>query len=292
MRQKILFLVTLLVCNTALADSINTIILNNSNVFVERNNQAKYRAELQVHVGKDEIKSSYKYDIRADAKLIDAAQFNKKIIVVTQIHNTYQVLIIDSKTGKVIDNFWSAFTKVSPNGRFIVFTRWQGKGIQPNDPMRTGETRIYDVTKSPLENRTKADQQHFKRKPVSLSNHFKESGIPIYPKGDYEKPNYGFITRKEESAAVYGEYHWYTNSAFIFSTTPYNNEPKLINVQFNHASNEFEVEEQKLKIENLLPRGSKASPSLQIWKIDKTNKYITIYTQDAIIKMPNTMQVD
>jgi hypothetical protein len=239
-------------------------------------------------------KPSYKHRLPKGRRLQDAAIYGNRLTVIMEISNTYQVLLIDVATGLLIDNFWTHFASLSPDGRFIVYKKWEGRNERSEFGRPIGVTVVYDVTKDPMANRTTIPKKHFAHilslgKQLSALDYSTDAGLPVYPVGDYNKPEYGWGKTREESARVHDEYFWYQSSAFIFAITPKDKFTQIFDAVYNDERGQFDIKEYKVKSKNFMDTKDPADKYLPISHIEKKGGFIKLKTPLAIIRL-NTLE--
>ncbi|MFT4926228.1 MAG: hypothetical protein ACI8WB_002326 [Phenylobacterium sp.] len=296
MKTFILFFTGLLLSNNALANTINAVenvYINKIRVHYGKNNQTTTKNILSVYLNKNDKQPSYQHKLLMDQHMDDATVYNDKLFIMLDSSDNYHFLILDKKTGKVIDNVWGLFPALSPSGRFIVYQAHQFRNETSQYGKPVGVTMIYDLAKDPIENRTLAKQQQLKRTPVSLKSSFERAGIPVYPPGDTNKPSYGWSTERSKRVSVFGEYHWYQDDAFIFAMYPKQGMTKIANAIYNQQSNKFDIKTYQLTNKAFalgLESDSKTS-GIAIKRIETTGQQIKLYTNNAIIRLDSLEQL-
>ena len=273
-----------------LNSSIETIYLNHIKITYTKPQKSLGPELLSIYLDKSQPKPSYQHKIYTD-KMMDANIYQDKLTIMFKIRNTYQLLILNHKSGQIIDNFWAAFAALSPDGRFVVYMKWQHRNEKSQYGIADGVTAVYDVTKSPIENRTQTENKQMEHSPISLTRASRKAGIPVYPLGDYNQPQYGWLTDYTKSSAVYDNYFWYQNNAFIFSIAPKKGMTKLVNAVYNDKQKKFVVKTYKVIAKDFMTSQTQDG-YLPIKKIEKIGEQLKLFTDDSIIRLNNLNQLE
>lgn len=139
------------------------------------------------------IKSKDRHsDVKLPPEVFDVQKverFQGRIIVIGDIGDSVsQVIIIDAGTGKAIDRFDAFYPAVSPDGRFIAFTKF----YPPHGATGTEDhLMLYDMTKSAIANRPIGVPRPVGRGLGSWDNRI-DVGLNVYPvNGSQEGDNVG-----------------------------------------------------------------------------------------------------
>lgn len=284
--KSLLLLLLIFITPTAIANPIHKQSVYFTHGRIEYLNAYEPNAsdKVQYFSDSDNDKPTFEYSIALDGNMLKAAKFENHLTVLLEYSgSTHNVIVLDSENGKVIDNFWCARSSISPNGRFIIFNPWYGRGIRANTLLPVGETRIYDVTKSPMENRNKSGQAELRNNPISISKASKNTGVTIYPFGNFSAPDYGFVDKKEKSVGAYSGYYWYNEQSFIFNTPPYHNKTMLVDASFNEKKKTFVVKTKWLTTKDLSVNNPSDNPDLNVNKIEKFGNTIKLYLPRSIV---------
>ena len=137
-----------------------------------------------------------KMDLLKDNKLIIEAKWRKRPKASTGLH------IVDIKDNTLIDQFWCYDPVLSPSRRFWVYEKF----FAPHGLKATQTTvvLIYDMEKSPLENRVPVEDY--------TEWELEQVGLPIYPEPYVEAQTYVLKEEQEENP------FWYLRSSpFLWS---------------------------------------------------------------------------
>ena len=290
--MNLLYWFCLLMCfQVSAVEVVEVVYMNEARVEFEKINDNAQTTVLNVYLSKNK-EPNYKIKIASDYQLLDGAIFGDKLVVLLKMHNTYHALIADKKTGKVLDSFWCHFATISPSGRFLVYTRWKERSLTPKYGWDGGITSIYDLTKSPMQNRIKSEQTRLKNTTPSFSNASIKAGIPVFPLGDYNKQGYAMTqNQKKEHNTVYAPYVWYETHAFVFSTIPIGSVTRIVDVKYNQDNDSFAVDVYQLSENILNPQAPVASTLVLIDKIEKAGKGFKLYSANRVIRLSSLKQL-
>ena len=280
--------------NTNPIDHLNTametIYLNNVKVTYTKAKTSAVPNLLSIYLDKNQLLPSYQHKMYV-YEMRDANIYQDKLTIMFKTRNSYQILVLNHKTGQVIDHFWAFFSSISPDGRFIVYKRWRSRNETSVHGMPIGITLIYDVTKSPAENRMSKHLKHLQQRPPSISNYSWYAGIPVYPLGDYNQPEYGWSTGIISTAAVHDQYTWYQNNAFIFAVVPQKGMTKLVNAVYNKKQKKFVVKTYKAVAKDFITSQTQDG-YLPIKWVEKTGDQLKLFTDDSIIRLNGLNQLE
>lgn len=285
MKYFCLLLILSIYSSKVLASDANTIYINQSKIQLSLAKKSIDPNIIKIYLAHNFVTPKYQLEIYSMEHIEDAAIYAEKIVIIGKVRNTSSVLIINKNTGAVIDSFWSGFASLSPNGRYIVSMLWESRNEKSKYGVPAGVSIIYDVTKSPLDNRTNSAKQQFIHSPPSLSHASQKAGIPVYPFGDFNQPEYGWVKDYSKNVAVLNRFYWYEDDAFIFATYPKNKITKIIDASYNEKLGKFDVKEHQLKLEDYQAAAALGSKGLSIRNIEKVGNHIKLTTPKAIIRL-------
>ncbi|MFT4927053.1 MAG: hypothetical protein ACI8WB_003153 [Phenylobacterium sp.] len=270
-------------------DSVDVVYVKGAKVHYIGQSKDKSEATVAVYLNMNSNRLSYQHKINPSQRMVDAIIYQDRLTIILTSNNNYHMLILNKLTGEVIDNLWGFFAKTSPDGRFIVYKQWRARYETSKYGKPAGVTVAYDLTKSPIENRTLAQREQLKKAPTSLQNNQTKVGIPVFPLGDYNKPGYGWITDETQRVGVYGDFAWYRDDAFVFLIRSGNQIPKIINAIYNQKSNKFDIKTHQLSNKAFISNSK--NKGIDVSRIETTGQQIKLYTDNAIIRLDSLEQL-
>ncbi len=267
---------------------------NTAKITYIRTNQPAGLTQVKVYLDKQDVNPSHSHKIFLDDGMIDANIYKNRLTLILRHQKTDNLLILDKDSGEVIDYFKTTHAAISPSGRFIVYKHWTYRNEKSKHGTPAGVSLVYDVTKSAKDNRTLNHQKWLRRSRVTLAKQSKNAGLPVYPLGDHNKDDYGWInptaTKTSENVAVQGSYYWYQEDAFIFATVATATSTQLVDVVYDEKKQQFIAKGYKLSHNNFgLSTGQSALPAIK--HIDKVGDRVKLFTDSVTIRLDNLKQL-
>lgn len=129
----------------------------------------------------------------------DSVLYGDRLALIGRAGNTEAVAVFDLERRKEIDWFYCSGAKQIMPGK-IVLTMWE-----PNHPLYLGDVllMLYDLTKSPSANRSRASSNaHY---PLPVEDQGEETmnvGTPIYPQHNADEGSYERVVHESEEAIL------------------------------------------------------------------------------------------